>query len=93
MISRKRIIYSKEFIGEMKLTDFELKTDEISVELDENGEVEIDLEDFLLCVFHFTEILCEALYLGIDGGLKSQAQFYPTGITMISGQIAKYKIL
>ncbi|KAJ6646046.1 Prostaglandin reductase 1 [Pseudolycoriella hygida] len=71
MISRKRIIYSKEFCGEIQLTDFEIKTDEISEELDEN------------------EILCEALYLGIDAGLRSQAQFYPTGITMISGQIAK----
>lgn len=37
MISRKRIVYSKEFVGEMKLTDFEVKTDEISVELAENG--------------------------------------------------------
>lgn len=37
MISRKRIIYSKEFVGEMKLTDFEIKTDEISATLAENG--------------------------------------------------------
>lgn len=37
MISRKRIIYSKEFVGEIKLTDFEFNTDEISLELEENG--------------------------------------------------------
>lgn len=37
MISRKRIVYSKEFVGEIKLTDFEIKTDELSVELAENG--------------------------------------------------------
>ncbi len=36
-----------------------------------------------------SEILCEALYFGIDAGMRTQAQFYPTGITMISGQIAK----
>lgn len=38
MISRKRVVYSKEFIGEIKLTDFEIKTDEISAELTDNGE-------------------------------------------------------
>ena len=37
MISRKRVIYSKEFIGEIKKTDFKIVTDEISNEVAENG--------------------------------------------------------
>lgn len=37
MITRKRIVYSKEFNGEIQLTDFEIKTDEMSVDLSENG--------------------------------------------------------
>ena len=43
----------------------------------------------ILSNFIFAEILCEALFIGIDAGLRSHAQFYPTGITMIGGQIAK----
>lgn len=37
----------------------------------------------------YIEILCEAVYIGIDAGLKSQVLHYPHGITMIGGQIAK----
>lgn len=44
---------------------------------------------FNLSLNRSTEILCEAVYIGIDAGLKSQVLHYPDGITMIGGQIAK----
>lgn len=37
MITRKRVVYSKEFVGEIQLTDFEIKTDEMSTDLSDNG--------------------------------------------------------
>lgn len=37
----------------------------------------------------YAEILCEAEYIGIDAGVKTQVLHYPDGITMIGAQIAK----
>lgn len=58
-----------------------------------NGEIQPgDLQlitDELNTELAENEILCEALYIGIDAGLKSQALHYPDGITMIGAQIAR----
>lgn len=102
-IIRKRFVYVCKTSGHLKESDFMLVTEEIDTnDLKEYGRLMwSESHDHLLIIiiiiiiFYFAfvlheEILCEAMYLGMDAGLRAYLNMVPPGITMIGGQVAKY---
>lgn len=71
MVQKAKVfIYANKCFGEPKLTDFELKEEELD-----------PLKD--------GEFIAEAMYFGINAGLRAYQEIYPIGSIIVAGQVAK----
>ena len=75
MVQKAKVfIYANKCVGEPKLTDFELKEEDLDT-----------LND--------GEFIAEAMYFGINAGLRAYQEIYPIGSVIVAGQVAKYVVL
>lgn len=66
----KVFIHVNKCVGEPKLTDYELKEEELDPVRD-------------------GEFIAEAMFFGINAGLRAYQEIFPVGSIVVSGQVAK----
>lgn len=66
----KVFIYAKKCVGEPKLTDFELREEDLDAPA-------------------AGEFIADAMYFGINAGLRAYQDIYPIGSVIVGGQVAR----
>lgn len=71
MVQRAKVfIQAKNCVGEPKLTDFELRDEQLDQVKD-------------------GEFIAEAMYFGINAGLRAHQDLYPLGSIIVGAQVAR----